>query len=145
MLWMRFDNEGRVLEVIDANVAAGFYPLPRPDINAGDLLTDDDFVALGVDRPVAIAPDRHITQLAFINRFSDSEAIAIDLASQGATVQAAAMRRYQAKVNAASYIDLDRPDTRAGVQALEAAGLLAPGRALTILDAEVQEQELYRG
>lgn len=48
--------------------------------------------------------------------------------------QAAALRVYLADVNAAAFIDMDRDDTRAGVQALEAAGLLAAGRALQILD-----------
>lgn len=86
-------------------------------------------------------PLPHVTRLAFLNRFSDAEAIAIDLASQGATAQAAAMRRYQSKVSAATYIDLSRPDTRSGVQALEAAGLLAAGRATEILDAPIQPSE----
>lgn len=85
---------------------------------------------------------RHITQLAFLNRFSDLEAIQIDLASQGATVSAATMRRYQAKVNAAKFIDLDYADTRAGVQQLEAAGLLGTGRAQQILDAPVLPGEV---
>lgn len=97
----------------------------------------------GQEWGAAVVPSavRHITQLAFLSRFSDAEAIAIDLASIGATQQAAAMRRYLNKVNAAKFIDLDRPDTRAGVQALEAATLLAPGRALVILDAEIQQHE----
>lgn len=84
---------------------------------------------------------RHITRLAFLNRFTDAEAVAIDLASIGATVEAAGLRRYLAKVNAATFIDLDRADTRAGVQALEAGELLAAGRALEILDAPVQDAE----
>ena len=86
-------------------------------------------------------PPRHITQLAFLNRFTDPEAIAIDLASIGATAQAAGMRRYLSKVQAATFIDLDRPDTRAGVQALEAAGVLAAGRALEILDTPIADAE----
>lgn len=88
---------------------------------------------------------RHVTRLAFLSRFSDAEAIAIDLASMGATVEAAGMRRYLSKVNAATYIDLDRPDTRAGVQALEAAGILAEGRALEILDTPIEAQERPTG
>lgn len=84
---------------------------------------------------------RHITQLAFLNRFTDAEAVAIDLASIGATVQAASLRRYMQKVNAAKFIDLNRTDTRAGVQALEAAGLLASGRAALILDAPIADSE----
>lgn len=90
-------------------------------------------------------PASAISKLAFLNRFTDAEAIQIDLASQGTTVQAAAMRRYQNKVNAAAYVDLQRQDTRSGVQALEAMGLLASGRALEILDAPVQDHERYRG
>lgn len=90
----------------------------------------------------AVAALRHITPLAFLSRFTDAEAVAIDLASIGATAPAAGLRRYLAKVNAAKYIDLDRADTRAGVQALEAATLLAAGRAAVILDAAVQASEI---
>lgn len=89
-----------------------------------------------------VAEQRHITQLAFLSRFTDAEAVAIDLASIGATAPAAGLRRYLAKVNAAKHIDLDRADTRAGVQALEAASLLAAGRALQILDGPVQPSEI---
>ena len=87
------------------------------------------------------SPDRRITKLAFMTRFSDSEAVMIDLASQGATANAAAMRRYQAKLNAASWIDLARADTRSGVQTLEAVGLIGSGRALQILDAPISGDE----
>lgn len=87
---------------------------------------------------------RHITRLAFISRFTDAEAIVIDLASIGATQQAAAMRRYLNKVNTALYIDLDRADTRNGVLALQAGGLLANGRAAEILDAPIQDHEVFR-
>lgn len=102
---------------------------------------------LAADQPeqVPVPELRHITRLAFLSRFADAEAVAIDLASIGATPQAAGMRRYMSKVNAATYIDLDRADTRAGVQALEAAGVLAAGRALQILDAPVQPEEGWRG
>lgn len=88
---------------------------------------------------------RRVTQFAFITRFTDAEAVAIDLASQGATVEAASMRRYMAKVNAATYIDLDDPATRGGVQALEAVGLIGPGRAAQILDNPVTAQEQFAG
>lgn len=88
--------------------------------------------------------DLRITRLAFLDRFTDAEAIAIDLASIGATVEAAGLRRYVAKVNAATFIDLSRIDTRAGVQALETVGILAVGRALAILDAPIQDVERYR-
>lgn len=99
-----------------------------------------------VPAPSALPPKPwHLTRLAFLDRFLDSEAIGIDLASQGATVQAAAMRRYMQKVNAATFIDIDRPDTRAGVQQLEAMGLIAAGRAAQILDTPPTETERYKG
>lgn len=85
--------------------------------------------------------NRYITLLAFISRFTDEEAIDIDLASQGTTVDAATLRRYQNKINAAKFIDLDLTETRNGVLALESVGLLEPGRALVILDTPIQDSE----
>lgn len=89
-----------------------------------------------------------ITRLAFRNRFAQPEKVALELAALDDPMapmpqrqQAAALRAYLADVAAASFIDLSRPDTRAGVQFLEAAGLLGEGRALEILDAPVQPEE----
>jgi hypothetical protein len=91
---------------------------------------------------------RHITVLAFRNRFTQAEKVAIDLASidnptAGIEVrqQQAAIRVSLADTAAANYIDLDRPDTRAGVTMFEDAGILAAGRALAILDGEIAESE----
>ena len=53
----------------------------------------------------------------------------------------AALRATLADTAAATFIDLFRAETRAGVQMLEAAGLLAEGRALEILDAPVTAEE----
>jgi hypothetical protein len=55
--------------------------------------------------------------------------------------QAAALRADLKDQEQATYIDLDRADTRAGVQMLEAAGLIGVGRAAQILDAPVQDVE----
>lgn len=93
---------------------------------------------------------RHITRLAFRNRFTQVEKVGLEIAqldNPSATMpqraQAAALRAIQADVNVSTFIDLDRADTRAGVQMLEAAGLLSAGRALQILDAEIQYHERY--
>ncbi len=86
--------------------------------------------------------ERNVSRKAFLSRFTDAEAIDIDLASIGTTREAAAVRRYLSKVNAAQHIDLADDETRTGVQALEAAGLLQPGRALVILDAPIEPKEL---
>ena len=92
--------------------------------------------------PPAEPTERNVSRKAFLSRFTDAEAIDIDLASSGATREAATVRRYLSKVNAAQHIDLADDETRTGVQALEAAGLLQPGRALVILDAPIEPKEL---
>lgn len=97
--------------------------------------------------PVGYLPPNpsKITQLAFLSRFTDAEAIAIDLNSQGNTISAAALRRETNKLNASTYIDLKRSDTIAGVHKLEQYGLIAPGRAEQILNTVPTSEELYRG
>lgn len=106
------------------------------------------------EAPVYTAPvvARHITRLAFRNRFNQGEKVTIELAAADTPDANTTTRQVQAALRAnladqrdATYIDLDRADTRAGVQALESAGILAPGRAVVILDAPVQEAEVYRG
>ena len=92
--------------------------------------------------PQAEPTVRNVSRKAFLSRFTDAEAIDIDLASMGATREAATVRRYLSKVNAAQHIDLADDETRTGVQALEAAGLLQPGRALAILDAPIEPKEV---
>ena len=92
--------------------------------------------------PPELPTGRLVSNKAFLSRFTDDEAIDIDLASMGATREAATVRRYLSKVNAAQHIDLADDETRTGVHALEAAGLLQPGRALVILDAPIEPKEL---
>lgn len=100
------------------------------------------------DGVLTIHPDSRVTRLAFRNRFTGPEKVAIEFAClDDATapmpqrLQSAALRANQADLAAATFVDLARPDTRAGVQMLEAAGLLAEGRALEILDAPIQTDE----
>jgi hypothetical protein len=95
---------------------------------------------------------RYITKLAFRNRFTMKEKVAIELAGSynpADPVQkqqmAAAVRVSNADIAASTYIDLDRPDTRAGVKSMEDFGLLAAGRAGEILDNPVQDFERYKG
>lgn len=96
---------------------------------------------------------RHMTVLAFRNRFTKTEKVRVELAAiddPGADLamreRAATVRVGQADLAAATYVDVDRADTREDVQAFEAMGLLdAPGRALAILDDEIQPHERYYG
>jgi len=100
----------------------------------------------------AAAVPRHMTKLGFRNRFTQPEKGGIEFAAlddpsapMPARKQAAAVRAYQADVAAATFIDLQREDLRAGVQALETLGLLANGRAAEILDAPISDIERYKG
>lgn len=120
---------------------------PRPGV--GWAYDGDQFTA-----PVVLpeSPPSRVTRLAFRNRFSTSELVALEIASiddPGAAAPqrqlAATLRVMQANLQAATFIDLQRPDTRAGVEQLEAAGLLAAGRAAAILDAPVQPVEAWQG
>ena len=90
-------------------------------------------------------PKKYITKLAFMNRFTDGEAVAIDMASRLDTVQAAQLRRFLAKVDAATFIDLAREETIIGVRALEQIGLIGQGRAEAILSAPIQYTEIPKG
>ena len=98
--------------------------------------------------PPPVPEPQRITRLAFRNRFTAAEKVALEIAAldnpaaaMPARAQAAALRANQADLAAATFVDLQRADTRAGVQMLEAAGLLAAGRALQILDAPVEAHE----
>ena len=97
---------------------------------------------------LSLPPDTRVTRLAFRNRFTQAEKVMLELAALDDPTapitqrqQAAALRVYLADVAASSFVDLADPDTRAGVQALEAGGLLAAGRAMVILSAPVTPSE----
>lgn len=104
--------------------------------------------------PAAPAPNlgTRITKLAFRQRVGAQSLAAIELASVHnaaapvpAQQLAATLRVMLADVQAATFIDLARADTRAGVQSLEAAGLLPAGKAAEILDTPVQAAEVPVG
>lgn len=99
-------------------------------------------------RAAKAAAGHRITRLAFRNRFTTPEKAALELAALDdpaagtpARMQAATLRAYLADLAAAMFVDVQRPDTRAGVELLETLGLLAAGRALTILDSPIQPRE----
>lgn len=111
-----------------------------------DVTRMGDYVYDGTS--LSLPPDTRLTRLAFRNRFTQAEKVTLELAAlddptapMAQRQQSAAIRVYLADVAASAFVDLARADTRAGVQSLEAAGLLAPGRALQILDAPVQAHE----
>jgi len=117
--------------------------------NGVERLATSEEIAEIEARSTEVAPQpRRITCLAFRNRFTADEKVMIELSSADTPAaelavrkQAAELRAHMADVAAASFIDLDRPDTRAGVQLLEELGVIGAGRALAILDADVQPGE----
>jgi hypothetical protein len=95
--------------------------------------------------------DRRITLLAFRNRFTQTEKVGLEIAALDNPTAPMSQRAMSASLRAsmkdqevAMWIDLTRAETRAGVQQLEGAGLLAPGRAAAILDGPITEIERYR-
>lgn len=95
-----------------------------------------------------VAP-RVVSVLGFRRRFTPAEKAAIEWAAvdrpdqpEAKRMQAAALRATLADQAAATYINLDDPDTMQGVQGLESVGILAPGRSAEILTAPIQPEEL---
>lgn len=92
-----------------------------------------------------------ITKLAFRNRFTQQEKIAIDLQSIDRSTDTEQLKIFRATLRVlledlrnSTYIDLSRADTRAGVIALETYGLLGVGRVSIILDTTPTDIELYK-
>ena len=117
-----------------------------------DAPADFDVTRLGeyvyADGVLSIHPDSRVTKLAFRNRFTSAEKVMLELAAlddpaapMAQRQQAAAIRVHLADVAASTFIDLAAQETRAGVLALEAGGLLTEGRVLEILDAPVEAHE----
>lgn len=112
-----------------------------------------DHTEEAIEEPPAELPQlRHVTKLAFRNRFTPTEKVALEIAAldnpqatMAQRAQSAGLRATMKDQEVALYIDLSRPETRAGVQALEAAGLIGPGRAEQILDGPINAVEVYHG
>ena len=74
--------------------------------------------------------DKKMSKLEFLNLFTDAE-----LAGILATAKLdAGVEVFVKKLDAAEFVDLDYPGTIAGLNALEAGGLLSAGRAGEILN-----------
>lgn len=156
-IYAQLDDNGRTVALTQA---AG--PLDGPGLV--ELASYDDSVlgqcydraasmaagyAVFVPAPV-VAPTelRQMSVLAFRRRFTPAERAAIEWAAvdrsdqtEAQRMQAAAVRASLADQAAATFIDMDDADTAQGVLGLEAAGLIAAGRAAEIMNAPVQPGE----
>lgn len=103
-------------------------------------------------QPVIAPNEWHMSKGKFRDRFTSAEKINIEMAALDNPAGTMAQRRLAASVRAsladqrdAVYIDLKFAPTRAGVQNMEALGLLGSvGRALAILDTPVTDEERYK-
>lgn len=137
---------GEVADYPGAIDVTDLSPRPAPGWN----YDGDEFTPPAA--PPAPSYGTRITKLAFRQRVGPQALAAIELASvhnaaaaEQAQKLAATLRVMLADVQAATFIDLARPDTRAGVQQLEAVGLLPAGKAAEILDTPVQAAEVPVG
>lgn len=92
-------------------------------------------IPAATDVPAAPIRKTILTHLEFRRRFTLAERVAFDNFESGAwsPEQKAMLRTITEDMRLATAIDLDDPDTLAGVQFLEQIGLLAAGRAAEIL------------
>lgn len=75
------------------------------------------------------ADGREISRVGFLKRFTQGERVTIRAVAKDNAV----LDDFMALMDATDPINLDDPDTIAGMNLLEQAGLLAPGRAAEIL------------
>lgn len=98
------------------------------EIEAAQDIAAVQAVQFAVTEADRTTPNR-ITRLQFLRRFTDEEMRALVAAADASPALKAALLKWQT----AEGIVLTDPATIAGVQALEIAGLIAPGRAEAIL------------
>ena len=116
------DTNGTTLSITDtpSEVLDGSPPFPTWGL-------PDPVVVPG---PVPVAT-KEITKYQYIGLFTNEELVAIYTAAK-TVVQ---LEVWLEKFRVAETIDLKDPKTLEGLQALEASGLLAPGRAMEIINA----------
>ena len=83
-----------------------------------------------VKKPEIVAPpERSVTKLEYLRRFTGQERVTIRQAAKENPV----LEDYLAMLEIAQEINLDDPDTIAAVNMLESVGLIATGRATEVL------------
>jgi hypothetical protein len=111
--------------------------VPQPEV--GWTFTGNTLVSNGVTQMI-------ITKLALLNRFTNSEMMAIlAYVDTPTNPYCYAVRMILQKQQVSTYIDLTRTDTQLGVQTLVAAGLLTSQRAQAILTTPPTSIEVYKG
>lgn len=110
---------------------------PQPQVGWG--WTGNQFISNG-----AVASWK-ITKLAFNERFQPSELVGIIEAAAQQNTAGYTLTMMLQRQALATYIDLSRSDTIAGVEALVTFGLLSAERANQILTTPPSAIEIYQG
>lgn len=96
-------------------------------------------------QPAGELISKKISKLALRNRFTMTEKVTLEAAAAQDNTNGYTLRAWISDFNVSQYVDLARPDTIAGVQFLEASGLIGPGRANQILNNPISDVERWRG
>lgn len=83
----------------------------------------------------------HLSKLAFKQRLTQSERIAIRQAAE----QSPEIYDFQDLLDSATFVDLKRDDTINGVNFLESIGIIDEGRADEILNTAPHPDEIWNG
>lgn len=107
--------------------------------------------AVTPEEPEGPVEKRWITKLAFENRFTVMESAAIRVAAvidpnadQQTKMQSGIVQVLLDRASKATYIDLDRDDTKQSVNQLEAMNLIGAGRAAVILNSPIEPIEVWK-
>lgn len=90
-------------------------------------------------------PSVKITKLSFRGRFTAAERAGLEGFAAQANQYAYALRASMNDQRDATYIDLARADTIAGVNGLATLGVIAPARVNVILNTPPTYEETYKG
>lgn len=118
MPYVQRDLQGKVI---------GRFALPQPGIAEEYLLDDHEDLLEG-----AVFLKTTFTSLEFLDRFTESEQLAVVTASMASP----ALKLWYDRLLAASFVDLEDPRTEAGIDALIAAELLNAERKTALMATE---------
>jgi len=112
---------------------------------AGDVrysdMTGDEYIFVPGDPDPLPPGDMRVTRLAFLQRFTLQERMTVRAARSTDPV----VEDFMAMVDAATFIDLARPDTEDGVGYLVTKNHITADRAGVVLTAPVQDNERPQG
>jgi hypothetical protein len=136
--WIRLDNN-QVVETTDTDPKGRFHPdlkwiKAAVSVQAGMVKQADGSFAFPEPAPektiaVGQLPATPLTKLAFMNRFTMEELVAIYTAAKTEVL----VEVFLDKLKLAEHVDVTDPQTIAGLQALAASGLLTEARVQEVL------------